>query len=135
VKDLATELVLMEPRQSYPQFHDDVIAAARAHGVVLKLAPDVVDSEAVWTLVASGIGLTFASEKEAYFLKIGPATWRPMDGLGIDVREIAMWRRANAALPLLRPLVEVVRTVASLSKSSDKPRRRTPRRPTRQRAT
>lgn len=43
------------------------VAAVRARGVVLDLAPDASDREPVWTVVSSGFGITFAAETACAF--------------------------------------------------------------------
>lgn len=122
VEDLANEPILMGPRRLRPRLYDDVIAAVRARGVVLNLAPDVGDGEAVWTLVSSGLGMTFASETGARFLDAGEAmagpaaldraaVWRPLSNLGVELRDIAIWRADAARSPLLRPLIDTVAEV------------------------
>jgi DNA-binding transcriptional LysR family regulator len=120
VRDLADETILMGPRRLRPRLYDDIIAAVRARGVVLNLAPEVVDGEAVWALVSSGLGMTFAAENGARFLDAGAATaglgtlqpesavWRPLGDLGVEVCDIVAWRADAARSPLLRPLIEVV---------------------------
>ncbi len=122
VEDLANEPILMGPRRLRPRLYDDVIAAVRARGVALNLAPDVGDGEAVWTLVSSGLGMTFASETGARFLDAGEAmagpaaldraaVWRPLANLGVELRDIAIWRADAARSPLLRPLIDTVAEV------------------------
>jgi LysR family transcriptional regulator, benzoate and cis,cis-muconate-responsive activator of ben and cat genes len=119
VEDLANESILMGPRRLHPRLHDDIIAAVRARGVVLNLAPEILDREALWTLVASGLGLTFAGERSASFfdvggaiggpgpLQLGSAVWRPLSDLGVELRDVAMWRADAARSPLLRPLIDI----------------------------
>lgn len=121
VADIADESILMGPRRLRPRLYDDIIAAVRARGVVLNLAPEVGDGEAVWTLVSSGLGLTFATESGARFLdagratfrpgapSIGAAVWRPLVDLGVEVADIAVWRADAAQSPLLQPLLAIVR--------------------------
>jgi LysR family transcriptional regulator, benzoate and cis,cis-muconate-responsive activator of ben and cat genes len=106
--------------EAAPRLHDDIIAAVRAHGVVLNLAPEILDREALWTLVASGLGLTFAGERGARFLdlggaiggaeplQLGSAVWRPLRNLGVELRDVAMWRADAERSPLLRPLIDIV---------------------------
>jgi len=120
VADLAAEPILMGPRRLRPRLYDDIISAVRARGVVLNLAPEVGDGEAVWTLVSSGLGLTFAAENGARFLdagrksfrpdapQLGAAVWRPLVDLGVDVADIAVWRADANESPLLRPLLAIV---------------------------
>ncbi|AUX34718.1 MULTISPECIES: LysR family transcriptional regulator [Sorangium] len=108
VKDLATEPMLMDPRKSNPRLYDDIIAAVRARGVTLHVASEILDGEALLTLVASGYGLTFGAEPAARFLAVGTAVWRPVSDLGLEIRDIAMWRPDAQSL-LLRPLIDLVR--------------------------
>jgi DNA-binding transcriptional LysR family regulator len=108
VKDLANESMLMDPRKSNPRLYDDIIAAVRARGVTLNVTSEILDGEALLTLVASGFGLTFGSETAAPFLTVGTAIWRPVSDLGLEMLNIAMWR-PDAQPPLLRPLIDLVR--------------------------
>lgn len=117
VADLAHESILMGPRRLRPRLYDDIIAAVRAHGVVLNLAPEVGDGEAVWTLVSSGLGMTFAAESGARFLdaggaiagphRLGAAVWRPLSDLGVELCDVAVWRADAARSPLFAPLIEI----------------------------
>jgi DNA-binding transcriptional LysR family regulator len=130
VRDLANESILMGPRRLRPRLYDDIIAAVRARGVVLNLAPEVVDGEAVWALVSSGLGMTFAAENGARFLDAGSAigrpgslqggsaVWRPLSDLGVEVCDIVAWRADAARSPLLRPLLEIVAEVRTQLQSS-----------------
>ncbi len=139
VEDLANELVLMGPRRLHPRLHDDIIAAVRARGVVLNLGSEVLDREALWTLVASGLGLTFAGERSASFLdaagptddpsplQLGTAVWRPLSDLGVELRDVAMWRVDAERSPLVRPLIDIageVRTLLQKGRESGRQRRR-----------
>jgi LysR family transcriptional regulator, benzoate and cis,cis-muconate-responsive activator of ben and cat genes len=122
VEDLANEPILMQPRRLYPRLHDDIIAAVRARGVVLTMAPEIADREAIWTLVASGLGLTFAGERSARVFDVGArvpggadrppflgsAVWRPLSDLGVEIRDVATWRHDAARSALLRPLIDIV---------------------------
>jgi DNA-binding transcriptional LysR family regulator len=136
VRDLANESILMGPRRLRPRLYDDIIAAVRAHGVVLNLAPEVVDGEAVWALVSSGLGMTFAAENGARFLDagtaigrpgsrhLGSAVWRPLTDLGVEVCDIAVWRADAARSPLLRPLLDIVGEVRRQLQRSGPSRKR-----------
>ena len=139
VKDLASESIVMEPRRLHPRLHDDIIAAVRARGVVLNLAPETVDREALWALVSSGLGVTLAGERGARYLDVsgsggpgplhlGSAVWKPLADLGVELRDIAMWRPDAASSELLRPLIDIVSEVRrelSSSPPAGKKRRRT----------
>ncbi len=134
VADLADESILMAPRRLHARMHDDIIAAVRARGVVLNLASDTVDREALWTLVASGLGVTFAGERSARFLDasgaiggpgplhLGAAVWRPLSDLGVELRDVAIWRADAARSPLLRPLIEIVAEVRAQLQQAEPPR-------------
>ncbi len=135
VEDLANEPIMMGPRRLRPRLYDDIIAAVRARGVVLNLAPEVGDGEAVWTLVSSGLGMTFAAESGARFLDAGgavggpaapnsAAVWRPLSNLGVELRDVAMWRADAARSPLLRPLLDIVSTVRTEPPRSGAPGKR-----------
>lgn len=126
VKDLDGFPVLIDPRKSNPRLYDDIIAAVRSRGVVLDLE-EIVDGEALLMLVASGDGLTFSPENVWPVLAVGflTAVWRPVVDLGIEMRDIAMWRDEDARSPLVAPLVAIVREIAS---ELPRPRKRSPRR-------
>lgn len=137
VEDLANEPLLMEPRRLHPRLHDDIIAAVRARGVVLNVTPEILGREVVWTLVASGLGLTFAGERSGRFLdptgaigsasapRLGAAVWRPLRDLGVELRDVAMWRADALRSPLLRPLIDVVGEVrAQLARLESSHKRR-----------
>ncbi len=125
VADLANEPMLMDPRRMHPRLHDDIMAAVRAHGVVLKPMPDIVDGEALWTLVSSGLGLSFAAEKPAgLFMSLGSAVWRPLSDLGMELRDIAMWQPDAERSALLQPLIEIVREVRTQLQRSATSRKR-----------
>lgn len=140
VEDLANEPILMGPRRLRPRLYDDIIAAVRARGVVLDLTQDVGDGEAVWTLVSSGLGMTFASESGARFLDAGeatggslavdpPAVWRPLANLGVELRDVAIWRADASGSPLLRPLLDVVGEVQAEQQRTERSARRSKRAP------
>jgi len=129
VEDLENEPILMGPRRLRPRLYDDIIAAVRARGVVLNSTPDVGDGEAVWTLVSSGLGMTFAAESGARFLDAGgtasgaggpsgAAVWRPLSNLGVELRDVAAWRADAVRSPLLAPLIDVVREVRTEQRRS-----------------
>ena len=119
VKDLAGEPVLIDPRKSNPRLHDDIIAAVRAHGVVLDLE-EITDGEALLMLVATGDGLTFGTENVAPVLALGAAraVWRPVSDLRLEMRDIAMWRAEDARSALVGPLVDLVRQEQSETKGA-----------------
>ena len=126
VKQLAHEPILMDPRSANPRLYDDIIAAVRARGVNLNVISEVFNGEVLFMNVASGFGLTFGTENAAQVLTLVGSHWAPVSDLGIEVREIVMWRRDEADAPLLRPFLELVREFRAERQSQKKtpPRRR-----------
>jgi LysR family transcriptional regulator, benzoate and cis,cis-muconate-responsive activator of ben and cat genes len=110
--DLAGEPVFLQPRTLYPRLHDDLVAAVRAHGIVLNLAAEIADLEALLTLVSCGDGLTFIGEK-AKIMLFGAAVWKPIADFDVEVRDVVMWRSADTLSPLVHPLVEIARELAA----------------------
>jgi LysR family transcriptional regulator, benzoate and cis,cis-muconate-responsive activator of ben and cat genes len=106
--DLRGEPVLLQPRVLYPRLYDDIIAAMRRHDIILDVAAEVTDLEALLTLVASGDAITFLPEKQVPILALGSAIWRPVIDLDVRLSEVAMWRPQDADTPLLRPLIDLV---------------------------
>jgi hypothetical protein len=103
--------------------YDDIIAAVRARGVTLDVASEILEGEALLTLVASGFGLTFGAETAALFLTVGTAIWKPVSDLGLEMLDIAMWR-PDAPSPLLRPLLDLVREFEAAPRDREKGRRK-----------
>jgi LysR family transcriptional regulator, benzoate and cis,cis-muconate-responsive activator of ben and cat genes len=117
VTDLHGQPVMLQPRSLYPRLYDDIIAAMRRHDVTLDVTAEVLDLEALLTLVASGDAVTFLTEKHRPILLLGNAVWRPVVDLGVQVPEIAMWRPEEADTPLLRPLLDIVHETRTRSGS------------------
>jgi len=40
--------------------------------------------------------------------QLGSAVWRPLSDLGVELRDVAMWRADAVRSPLLRPLLDIV---------------------------
>jgi len=93
--------------------YDDIIAAIRAHGVNLNVAQEISDAGVLFLRVASGFGLAFGTENTARIVPLGGSHWKPVSDLGLEVREIVMWRPEDAEAPLLRPFLDVVRELRS----------------------
>ena len=109
VADLRDEPVLMQPRRLYPRLHDDLIAAVRGHGVVLNVTAEIVDLEALLTLVASGDAVTFLPRSQRRVLEYSSAVWRPVTDLDVLISDVVAWRAEDTNSLLLRPLLDVVR--------------------------
>jgi DNA-binding transcriptional LysR family regulator len=113
VKDLVNEPILMDPRSANPRLYDDIIAAIRPHGVNLNVTSEVPNGEVLLMLVASGLGLTFGTENAGRMLTLAGLQWKPVSDLGLEVRDVVMWRPDDAEAPLLRPFLDVVRALRS----------------------
>jgi len=113
VKDLVNEPILMDPRSANPRLYDDIITAIRAHGVNLNVTSEVPNGEVLLMLVASGLGLTFGTENAGRMLTLAGLQWKPVSDLGLEVRDVVMWRPDDAEAPLLRPFLDVVRELRS----------------------
>jgi LysR family transcriptional regulator, benzoate and cis,cis-muconate-responsive activator of ben and cat genes len=109
VRDLVNEPILIDPRSANPRLYDDMITAVRAHGVNLNVTSEVPNGEVLLMLVASGLGLTFGTENAGRMLTLAGLQWKPVSRLGLEVREVVMWRPDDAEAPLLRPFLAVVR--------------------------
>jgi DNA-binding transcriptional LysR family regulator len=110
--NLHDQPVLLQPRHLYPRLHDDLIAAIRSRGVVLKVKSEITDLEALLALVASGDGLTFLPHRHVAILRLGSAVWKPLADVNVQVSDVVMWRAEDATSPLLRPLIDIVREVS-----------------------
>lgn len=114
VTDLANERVLLQPRALYPRLHDDIISTARARGIVLDIVREVMDGEALLTLVAIGDGVSFFAESKMRIIHASLvheiSVWRPLDW---DVHEtdVILWQREEASKPVVRTLLECAKEI------------------------
>ncbi len=111
LRDLERERVLLQPRQLYPRLHADIITAAREQGVTLPVTAEVIDLEALMTLVAIGDAVTFVGENVSDMASHTSMVWRPVEGLHIHLSEFVTWRTADARAPVVRSLIESAREV------------------------
>ncbi|MCT7658025.1 LysR family substrate-binding domain-containing protein [Mycobacterium sp. CPCC 205710] len=117
--DLRGESVLMQPRSLYPRLHDDIIVAVGMRAITLQVMAEVVDLEALLTLVASGDAMTFMPENQVRVLMLGEAVWRPVGDLDVQVCEVALWRPEQDDDPLLRPLIDIVHEIRNRQQAHD----------------
>lgn len=114
VSQLKDERVLLPPRRQYPRLHDDVISATRKHGIVLDVVGEVLDGEALLTLVAMGDAVSFFADTRTRIIlsafSEGFVTWKPVDW---DVHEsdVLMWRKNETDRPVVRALLSCARDV------------------------
>ncbi|WP_437764965.1 LysR family transcriptional regulator [Sorangium sp. So ce281] len=111
LRDLESERVLLQPRQLYPRLHADLITAARAQGVTLRVTAEVIDLEALMALVAIGDAVTFVGKKISDMASQTSMVWRPIEGLHINLSEVVTWRAEDSGAPVVRALIESVREV------------------------
>ncbi|MDC0714664.1 LysR substrate-binding domain-containing protein [Stigmatella sp. ncwal1] len=109
VKDLANEPVLLQPRRLYPRLHDDIIAAARSHGVVLNVKSGAVDGEALLMQVVVGDAVSFLGERSSTVLRLTSVVWRPVVDLRVSETHVVLWRADDALSPVVRSLIESAR--------------------------
>lgn len=115
LRDLESERVLLQPRQLYPRLHADIITAARARGVTLHVAAEVLDLEALLALVVIGDAVTFLTEKFWELASQTSLLWRPVEDLHISLNEVVTWRAEDADAPVVRALIESAREVSPIS--------------------
>jgi hypothetical protein len=53
--------------------------------------------------------------------------WKPLSNLGVELRDVAIWRADAARSPLLRPLIEIVGEVRTEHQRSARATHRRPR--------
>ncbi len=113
VKDLANEPILLDPRSANPRLYDDIITAIHAQGVNLTVTSEVHNGEVLLMLVASGLGLMFGTEHAGRMLTAAGLHWKPVGDLGLELRDVVMWRPDDSEDPLLRPFLDIVRELRS----------------------
>lgn len=99
VNDLVNEPILMDPRSANPRLYDDIIASVRARGVNLNVTSEIPNGEVLLLLVASGHGLAFGTGYAARVFSFVGSQWKPVSDLGLEVRELVMWRPDDAEAP------------------------------------
>ena len=114
LRDLEDERVLLQPRQLYPRLHADIITAARAGGVTLHVAEEVLDLEALLALVVIGDAVSFLSEKLREPASQTSLLWRPVEDLHINLSEVVTWRAKDASMPVVQALIESAREVSPI---------------------
>ncbi len=113
LRDIEGERVILQPRQLYPRLHADLIAAAREEGATLRVTAEVMDLEALMALVAIGDAITFVGENISDMAAHTAMTWRPVEGLRINLSEFVTWRAKDASTAVVKALIESAREVRS----------------------
>lgn len=102
VRDLRGESFIWSRRDN-PHVYDDVIVGLRKHGLDAPIL-DEGDGEAVLTLVAAGLAMTFLMESASILIR-GRAIMKRVTDLGVRVDNLMMWRAADEESPLVRALL------------------------------
>lgn len=115
LQDLVGERVILEPREFYPSLHADIISAARAQGVTLRVTSEVPDLEALLALVAIGDAVTFLARRTAGLITpMSPVVWRPVVDLDIKLSDVVTWRVKDTDTPVVQGLIASAREVQPL---------------------
>lgn len=117
LRDVASERVLLQPRQLYPRLHADLIAAAHERGATLHVTAEVMDLEALLALVAIGDAITFVGENISNMASQTSMTWRPVEDLHIYLSEFVTWRARDASTPPVRALIDSAREIRAPARS------------------
>ncbi|MFI9642412.1 LysR family transcriptional regulator [Micromonospora sp. NPDC051925] len=122
LQDLVGERVILEPRESIPSLHVDLISAARAQGLTLGVMSEVPDLESLLALVAIGDAVTFLARRTAKLITaMSPVVWRPVTDLDIKLSDVVTWRTKDADLPVVQALIDSAREVRPLLQQEARP--------------
>jgi DNA-binding transcriptional LysR family regulator len=105
--DLKGEPFVWFPRTVAPLLYDRVLSACHAAGVTLNIVQEGNSLTTILSLVAGGIGLSFAI-KSAARTKPDMVVLRAIEDLCLRIDFFAIWRNDNK-LPALQKFIEVVR--------------------------
>ncbi|MBP2328477.1 DNA-binding transcriptional LysR family regulator [Kibdelosporangium banguiense] len=112
--DLEGERVILEPGESQPGLHADIISAVRSQEVTLGGLAEVADLEALLALVAIGDAVTFPASRTADLVApLSSVVWRPVADLHLTLSEVVTWRTKDAKLPVVRALIDSAATLGS----------------------
>ncbi len=112
LRDLEPERILLQPRALYPRLHAELVTAARALDVNLRVTAEVPDLEALMALVAIGDAVTFVGQNMSDMATQTSMVWRPVADLHIHQSEFVIWRISDADTPVVRALIESAREVS-----------------------
>ncbi|MEU8206782.1 LysR family transcriptional regulator [Streptosporangium sp. NPDC049046] len=112
LQDLMGERVILEPRESHPSLHADIVSAARAQDIAFGVMSEVPDLEALLALVAIGDAVTFLARKTAELVApMSSVVWRPVADLDIKLSDVVTWRTKDTDMPVVRALIESAQEV------------------------
>jgi DNA-binding transcriptional LysR family regulator len=109
IAELADEPWVLVPARVPSRLREATVAACVAAGFTPRVAQEARQLDALVALVSAGLGVTFVPGAAERMPRAGVA-FRPLRGLDLEFRLVAMWRRDDAP-PTVRSFVEVVRRV------------------------
>ena len=110
VAELAGEPWVLVNARTPSRLRDAVTAACAAAGFTPRVAQEVRQLDALVALVSAGLGVTFVPSTAERLPRAGVA-FRPLRGVEIPFRLVAVWRRGEVP-PTVRSFLEVMRRVA-----------------------
>jgi DNA-binding transcriptional LysR family regulator len=119
LRDLQDEPFVWFPRAVSPPYHDHVVEACHKAGLRLKVVLEAPTESSLLSLVAHGIGLTFAVENRSRHQALASVTLREVADLNVVLRLHIAWR-ADDPSPSLPRFLEVAReTRARMNRSRE----------------
>ncbi|MDB4912446.1 MAG: LysR substrate-binding protein [Gemmatimonadetes bacterium] len=110
VADLADDPWVLVPARIPSRLRDLAVAACAAEGFAPRVAQEARQLDALVALVSAGLGVTFVPSSAQRLPRDG-VVYRPLRGLHLKFRLVALWR-AEHAPPALGTFLEVLRAVA-----------------------
>lgn len=118
--DIASEPLVIFPREIAPSLYDAVLATYRAHGSTPHIAQEAIQMQTIVSLVSAGIGLAWVPESVTRLQRPG-VVYRPVSGVALQAETSLVWR--EPALPVVGRFVD---HVMSQQRQSGSPSRRHP---------
>jgi DNA-binding transcriptional LysR family regulator len=107
LNNLRDEPFVLFPRESAPDFHDDLIGACRGAGFVPKVTHECSAMPTVVGVVAAGLGVSLVPQSISRIALEG-VSYLPLDGVDLYAR-IAMITHATNSRPLVSAFTDSVR--------------------------
>jgi DNA-binding transcriptional LysR family regulator len=107
LNQLRDEPFVLFPRESAPDFHDDLVDACRTAGFVPEVVHECSAMPTVVGVVAAGLGVSLVPQSISRIALEG-VSYLPLDGVDLHAR-IAMITHATNARPLVRAFTDSVR--------------------------
>ncbi|MES2179150.1 MAG: LysR substrate-binding domain-containing protein [Gemmatimonadota bacterium] len=107
VADLAEDSWVLVPPRIPSRLRDLAISACAAAGFAPRIAQEARQLDALVALVSAGLGVTFVPSTAEHVPRAG-VVFRPLSGLDLRFRLVALWR-AEHAPPALESFMQVLR--------------------------